>query len=300
MTSQPQLPRRSTLPAALLAAAAIFLAPGAARAVDLDAGDLVAAPEGATVGLVYYQHAQRSTMYAKGNQTLGNAQLTSDVSILRAVHYLSLGGIVAAPQVLVPGGSLRAGGNLDGLGKASGVGDVILAMPGWLVNDATAGRYFVVVPYLWLPVGQYDASKALNLGENRWKGALQAGASTRFLEVLAVDAIADVTFYASNTRFGPAHQTLKQDPQFQLQGYLSYLWSSTARLALGLSYIGGGATSVDGVSQGDAAGTLKGGITAAFWLDGKNQLLFTAGRDLAVRNGLAEDFRFNFRVLHVF
>jgi hypothetical protein len=285
---------------AALLATALTLAPGAARAVDLDAGDLVAAPEGATVGLVYYQHAQRSKLYAKGTQALDDAQLNSDVSILRGVHYLKVAGVVAAPQVLLPGGSLRTGGVL-GSDRASGIGDPILAMPTWFVNDAGAGRYVALVPYLWIPVGQYDAAKgALNLGENRWKGALQAGASTRFLEVLAVDAIADVTFFGANTRFGPLHQTRKQDPQYELQGYLSYLWSSTARLALGVAYTGGGANTVDGISQSDAAGTLKAGLTASFFIDGKNQLLFTGGRDVAVRNGLAEDFRFNFRLLHIF
>lgn len=143
------------------------MVPMAARAVDVDIGDFVPAPEGTTVGLLYLQHAERDKLYAQGQQTVRAPRLVSDVGIARLVHYTTLGGLTVGPQILVPFGQLDAGRDTSSLGKTSGVGDVILAAPVWLINDSASRTYLAIAPYLYLPTGSYSHDSQINLGENR-------------------------------------------------------------------------------------------------------------------------------------
>lgn len=290
---------RMVLRFVLVAAAAVTLHTPA-FAIDVDAGDWEAGPPGATVGLVYYQHASRSKLFKDGDRALNNAALSSDVAILRPVHWMELGGFVWAPQVLLPVGGLRANGELAAMGDTSGIGDLILAMPVWLVNDAKQRRYFSIVPYAFAPIGSYDNKKALNFGENRWKFDLQVGGEFGITEKVIVEAAADGMLFLDNDEFGTAGVTMSQAPLFQGQLYLSYLWTSSTRVALGVKGTTGGETTVEGVAQKDGVETVNALITASTWVDGKNQILFSVGRDLAVKNGLAEDFRFNARYMRVF
>jgi hypothetical protein len=288
---------RITLAVALVAA---VTATHPAAAADLDTGDLEAPPPGANVGLAYYQHASRAAMYAQGDKVLGNAQLSSDVALLRYMRTVELAGVTFGPQLILPVGRLSANGDIAALGNTTGVGDLVLASPIWLVNRPTTHTYFAVVPYLYVPIGSYDHSKALNLGENRWRATLQVGGELGLPGNFAVEAMADATAYLENGNFGPGGVTRKQAPLFEGQLYLSYLWTSATRLALGTRGYTGGETTVAGVAQNDRTQTLTASVTAATFVDPQDQVMFTVGRDLAVRNGLAENFRFNFRYLRLF
>jgi hypothetical protein len=284
----------------MAAALALAASPSPASAVDVDVGDSVPAPAGVTAGLVYGQYAERSTLYSDGRTALKNAQLRSSVGILRVTHYFDVAGTRGAVNALVPVGSLSASGSLSGLGATTEVGDPVLAVGLWPVNAPDAKRYLGVAAYVFAPFGQYDRTKGLNLGANRWEGAIQGAFVQGFAERWAVELIADAAFFTENRSFGPAGATMKQAPLFQAQGFLSYSPTPATRVALGVSELAGGRTTVEGVDQRDTTSTLKASATLAAWLSPTNQLLATVGRDLSVRNGLAEDFRLNFRVLHVF
>ncbi|MHA4899871.1 transporter, partial [Enterococcus faecium] len=79
-----------------------------------------------------------------------------------------------------------------------------------------------ITPFLFLPTGGYDKNKALNLGENRWKLALQGGFITGLSDKLLLDVIGDVTVYGKNSEFGASNASMKQDASFQLQTFLRY------------------------------------------------------------------------------
>jgi hypothetical protein len=283
-----------------VAGCVVLVAAARTAAIDVDPGDWEAAPAGANVGLVYYQHANRSKFYQSGDRVLGNAQLSSDVAILRPVHWMEILGLTWAPQVLLPVGSLRANGDLAAMGDTSGIGDLILAMPVWFVNDAKQRRFLSVAPYVFAPIGTYDNTKSLNLGENRWKFDLQVGGEFGITDKVIVEAAADGMIFLDNTNFGPSGVTMSQAPLFQGQLYVSYLWTAATRVAIGLKGTTGGETTVSGVAQNNAVQTANAIMTASTFVDGTNQILFSVGRDLYVKNGLSEDFRFNLRYLHLF
>lgn len=285
-------------------ACAVMLAAGAwttpATALDVDAGDYTALPPGTNLGLLYYQHAERKKLYSGGDAVLSNAQLDSDVGILRGVHYTSLGGYTVDPQFLLPFGRLEAGGDINALGSTDGVGDLILAMTVWVHNDPKNKSYFGITPFVWAPTGSYDKNRALNLGENRWKAALQFGYITPLSDHVTLDLVGDATWYGKNDAFGPASATLKQDIAYQVQTHFRYSLSDATYLGFLYSHTWGGETEVNGVKQNDRLSTGKIAFTVGHFFVPTVQGLVSAGRDVTVENGFKEDWRLNLRLLKVF
>ncbi|AXI02226.1 transporter [Aquirhabdus parva] len=268
-----------------------------AQAIDLDAGDYDTAPAGTTAGLLYLQHAERGSLYSGSDKVAGHNELDSNIGIARLVHYTDISGILTLPQILLPFGQLKGKDDASGLGKASGFGDAILAIPTWLVNDTVNHTYFAIAPYLYLPTGNYDRNKALNLGENRYKGTLQVAYSTRLTPDIAWDVAGDVTVYGDNS--DAVGGTLKQDLGYQLQTNARYFLSPKADLRAGISYADAGETKQNGIKS-DATTQSKFWLGSAFWVAPKTQFILTYGRDIKVENGFKEDNRLNFRLLQIF
>jgi hypothetical protein len=202
--------------------------------------------------------------------------------------------------VLLPFGRLNAGRDTAALGRTSGVGDLILASPVWVINDAASRTYLGISPYLIVPTGSYDSSRSLNLGENRWKFNVQVGFVQGLTEHWHVDLTADAMFYGRNDDYSAGSQTLRQDRQYQAQGYLRYQFPAGTNAFVGLSQTMGGATRVNGVVKDDATRQRKVSVGASHFIAPTTQLLVSVGRDLKVDNGLRENSRINLRVLHVF
>jgi len=269
-------------------------------AVDVDAGDYTALPAGTNLAMLYYQDASRDELYSAGNKVTGDYSLASDVGILRGVHFTEIGGYIVDPQFLLPFGALDAGKDIAALGEESGVGDLILAATVWLVNKPKDNTYFGITPFIYLPTGTYDNKEGLNLGENRYKFALQAGYITNLTDDISLDLVADVMLYGKNDEFGATKQTMEQEASFQLQAFLRYKMNPSWDFRVGLSQTFGGETEVDGIKKDDAAEVTKMSVGSSYFISPSIQLSATYGRDLAVENGFSEDNRLNLRVLKVF
>ena len=269
-------------------------------AVDVDAGDYTALPAGTNLAMLYYQDASRDELYSGGNKVAGDYSLASDVGILRGVHFTEIGGYIVDPQFLLPFGALDAGKDIAALGEESGVGDLILAATVWLVNKPKDNTYFGITPFIYLPTGTYDNKEGLNLGENRYKFALQAGYITNLTDDISLDLVADVMLYGKNDEFGATKQTMEQEASFQLQAFLRYKMNPSWDFRVGLSQTFGGETEVDGIKKDDAAEVTKMSVGSSYFISPSIQLSATYGRDLAVENGFSEDNRLNLRVLKVF
>jgi hypothetical protein len=271
--------------------------PQSAQALDLDAGDYVAAPAGTTAGLLYLQGAERDHLYQQGERIADSPGLDSQIGMLRLVHYTDLAGYRVAPQVLLPFGRLDG---RNGLEDSSGPADPILAMPLWLLNDPAHSRYFGITPYLFLPLGEYDSDDNLNLGENRWKLDLQAGYVTGLTEKLSLDLAADVMFYGRNNHYGSGRWTHRQKPSYQYQGFLRYQLTPTLDLRGGLSWLDGGENRVDRQWLDDRQESGKWNLGFSWSFLPATQVAATYGRDFAVENGFREEHRLNIRLLQLF
>lgn len=284
----------------LTSVAGLFWAP--AHAIDLDAGDYTALAPNTNLGLLYYQHARREKLYAHGERVSLNGRLDSDIGIARGVHFTEINGYIANPQFLLPFGRLRGKGDLDSLGTNSGVGDLILAAAVFTSKPGDK-THFALMPYVWLPTGQYNRNDPLSLGENRWKFALQAGYSTPLSPKVTLDLMGDFTVFGKNDDANDGtggRTTLKQKPLFDLQAHLRYHIDSTTDLRFQLAHSVGGETKLGGEWQDNRQSATRMKLGVGHFMTPQTQLLVSYNRDLKVQEGFKINNGIQLRMLHVF
>ncbi|HBF29047.1 transporter [Rhizobium sp.] len=287
------------------AAVACLCSSSSVWAVDLDSMDLVPAPSGTNAILSYSTFATRDTFVTNsGSKIKAGTGLDSYVGILRYVHYTDIAGFSFAPQVLLPYGSLY-NGSLGGtpLASANGFGDPILAAPLWLVNNKDSGTTFAIVPYLFVPLGSYDAGHALNLGENRWKFDLQLGGTQALGNGFTVQASLDTMWYGRNSdATADGVGRLEQDNTYQGQIWLSYSPPSDKswNFAVGYSKYWGGVQTLDGVENGTATKSDQVRLQMAKFLTPTLQVQGLFQRDLRVEGGFKEDAHVTLRLMKLF
>lgn len=269
-------------------------------AVEVAPGDYEQYPAGATIGVVYYQHASTDALRVDGHSASSDFNLTSDIGILRLLHVIQVNDKVTVdPQFLLPFGHVSGGADASALGSTSGVGDLILTAPIKLLLNS-ARDTLSVNAYLYVPSGSYDKDDALNLGENRWKVDFQGAYIKHFGDKWAVDLIGDAIWYGDNDDYGPASMTLKQKVSYGAQLMGRYMPDPATALAVGVGQLWGGESEVDGVDQDNRQRTTNVRFSATRFFTPKDQLQLQLGRDLAVENGPREDFRLNLRYAHIF
>jgi hypothetical protein len=133
------------------------------------------------------------------------------------------------------------------------------------------------------PLGQYDPSRIVNLGTNRWSIKPEVGFSKQ-VQALTFDLTAGATFFTDNTDFyGGQH--VNQDPIYTAQANLSYDFGKGIWAALGYTYYLGGRTTVDGVRKDNELSNSRAGLTVAFPLTRKYSIKFNASTGISTRTG---------------
>ncbi len=107
---------------------------------------------------------------------------------------------------------------------------------------------------VFMPWSQYDPSRLINIGTNRWAFKPELGLS-KALDRWTLEGQAAATFYTDNTDFFGG-KTRKQDPLYSLQGHVIYSFRSGIWTSLDATYFTGGRTTIDGIAEGRSAGQL--------------------------------------------
>lgn len=278
---------------------AMALASVPALAQAIDAGDYVPAPPGTHLGLIYGQYSHAGAIYADGKKVDDKAELDVALTIFRYVGFTKIAGMTLDYQVLQPFGHIEAGGSVKALGSTTGFADTILVSTLWVHNNPDRKSYFGITPYLFLPTGEYDRTKALNLGENRWKGSLQAVYSKGFGDHFVAELAGDAMIFGKNKKYGAA-SVLEQKAQYRVQGFARYLIDSKNEVNARLMYLTGGETKIDGLDQNNSIKTLSMLGTYRRTLSPAWQVMLQGGTDLSVHNGFREGARMQIRLLKVF
>lgn len=120
------------------------------------------------------------------------------------------------------------------------------------------------------PTGQYDPTKLINLGGNRWGLKPEIGYSGRFGNFL-LDAYAAVWFFTRNPEFFSRNQYVPgthaqtQDPIFAFETHLSYDFRPRFWVSLDGNFWYGGRTSLDGaLNPATLQQSSRIGLTASF------------------------------------
>jgi outer membrane putative beta-barrel porin/alpha-amylase len=120
------------------------------------------------------------------------------------------------------------------------------------------------------PWGQYDGSKLVNIGMNRWSFRPEVGVS-QALGAWILEGSLGVTFFTANDDFFGGH-TRKQDPVYAVQAHAIYYFNPGLWAALDATYYAGGRTSVDGVLNNDLQQNSRWGATLGKSMDRRNSL----------------------------
>ena len=102
------------------------------------------------------------------------------------------------------------------------------------------------------PTGQYDSTKLINWGNNRWAFKPEVGYSERWGHWV-LDAYAATWFYTTNpeffshNQFFPGTQTKSESPVVAFEGHLSYDFKPRLWVSLDTNFWTGGETKLNGV-----------------------------------------------------
>jgi hypothetical protein len=243
------------------------------------------------------------------------AEFSSTTNLVGYAKMLPLRKRAAMVSVMAPMGRMNGTVDLNGLDysrTARGFGDPMLQVsvnvlgPKAIMNIPDMLRYepgFSVdlMGTLCIPVGEYDNTTPLNIGQNRWYGRIGApvvwqlgdwvpGRRTTF-ELLPV-----VWIFGDNTDF--VGKTMSTEPMYQIEGHLTRdlmekLWVSFDAV----SYTGGKAT-IDGVA-GSELDNLGLGGTVGYTLNSNMQL--NLAYSSTVDDGAPEDLKMDgFRFTLIF
>ena len=172
--------------------------------------------------------------------------------------------------------------NVLGPRAQKGVPDVLRYEPGFSLD---------LLADLALPIGEYDSSQALNIGQNRWYGRVglpvvwQLGAWVPGRRT-TLELLPAVWFFGNNGDY--VGKTLKTDPMFQVDAHLTRDLTEHLWVALdGAWYVGGQAT-VDGV-KGEKLNNLGVGFTLGYGIN--DNLNLTVGYKSTINDSAPDALR---------
>lgn len=166
-------------------------------------------------------------------------------------HYFDLAGrraVVDAKQFyrgIEPKGATKA---ISGQTEEKGVSALAFGGGVYLIDDKAAGDYLLAGMFVVTPTGEYNSTKTVNAGENRYNFIPKVAYHTSLTERIDMAVSADVSFYTKNDKYKlPTFiyggvQTQKKDPQLNTQASFMYAVDPTLNLNTSIFYHEGGKT----------------------------------------------------------
>jgi hypothetical protein len=233
------------------------------------------------------------------------ANFNATVALAGYAHTFSLFGRAAMAAVIVPMGRISGDVTVKGNSlnqAANGFGDpmvefnINLIGPRGQKNIPDALRYeprFSVdlLADLAVPIGKYDSSQVLNLGQNRWYGRLGAPIVWQFGSWVpgrrtTLELLPAVWFFGPNDEY--SGQTLKTEPMFQLDMHVSRDLTERFWGSLDGAWYNGGQASIDGI-EGTKLNNLGFGLTLGYQIN--DNLNLTFGYKSTINDDDPEDLR---------
>jgi hypothetical protein len=137
------------------------------------------------------------------------------------------------------------------------------------------------------PWGQYDDSRIVNIGTNRWSFKPEVGVS-KAVGPWTLEFQASATFFTDNTDFFGGN-TRSQEPTYQAQGHVIYSFRSGIWASLDATYFTGGRTTLNGMRNFDLQQNWRLGATLALPVDIRNSVKFYASKGTSARTGNSYD-----------
>ena len=230
------------------------------------------------------------------NLSIADTKFDANTALVAYVRSFEFAGQSAKFDVILPASSFAAQGVVDGLPRErvmSGLGDPrfrvsinLLGAPALSAKDFASYRQDLIVGaslQVSAPLGQYDNSKLLNLGNNRWSFRPELGISKAW-GPWTLEVAPSVTIFSDNTDFFGGN-TFAQAPIYAVQAHLLYTFQSGIWMAIDGLYFAGGRTTLNGVKSDNEQRNTRAGFTLALPIDRHNSLKFSASTGITTRTG---------------
>lgn len=231
------------------------------------------------------------------------ASFDATMAMVGYAHTFALFDRSAMAAVILPMG--RISGDVVVGGKTvnqqtSGFGDPMLEFDINLIgprsqkNIPDAMRYesgfsLDLLTDLALPIGEYDNTKQLNIGQNRWYGRIGMPVTVQLGPWIpgqrtTLEFLPAVWLFGDNTDY--VGTTMKTDPMYQLDAHLTRDFTEHAWGSLDASWYSGGQATINGV-KGSKLNNLGVGLTLGYTVN--DNLNLTVGYKSTVNDNAAGD-----------
>ena len=252
---------------------AFFLSSAVVSAQDLVPGAYVPAPAGLNVVTLYGAFSAGGVSFdptlpvEDAKARIGSTAVSYGRTFGLFGRYASIGGVVPYAHGDIEGELLGqpASRSLSGLADPLARFAInLFGAPAMTPQQFGAYRPRTIVGVsltVLMPLGEYDETKYLNLGRNRWGFKPEVGISTtRGHWTFETDL--GVTMFTANEHYVNG-STLEQSPIFAVQGHVTYTFKPAMWLAMDANFWSGGRLTRDGVDALEQQGNSRVGVTAA-------------------------------------
>jgi hypothetical protein len=138
-----------------------------------------------------------------------------------------------------------------------------------------------------VPAGQYDSTKLVHIGTNRWSFKPELGVS-KALSDLTLEFKAGVTLFTTNDDFYNGNRR-SQDPLYSIGAHAIYNFRSGIWASVDATYFAGGRSTLNGALQNDLQRNWRVGGTLSFPVDVRNSIKLYASSGVSARTGNSYD-----------
>lgn len=230
-----------------------------------------------------YAYSQ-GNIFFDPNLPIEDADAKIHAAFARYIRTFSLFGLSSKIKLDLPWASGHWEGTVDGVFRtrsATGVGDARIGIE-TLFSGAPALRKSEFGTYsqrtifgasldVIMPTGEYDPSRLVNLGGNRWILNPEIGFSHKFEKWVMEVGLAGGIFGDNTDYFGGS--TLEQDPLYAVKASFIRAFRPGLWLAISVAYGDGGTTTVDGIEKEDRQSNTRAGITFSYLIRPNQGLL---------------------------
>ena len=266
-----------------------------AYAQDLEPRTYTNIPRGLNFILAGYSYSQGGVVFDPAIP-LQNADIHIHGTVIAWARSIKVGPLSGKVDAIIPYGWLSGSAEYDGetvTRVVSGLADPRIRMSVNFIGAPSLPlsgfkdykQNFVMGGSLqvFLPLGQYDPLRLVNLGTNRYSFKPELGASKTFGPV-QIELTGGDQFYTVNNDFYNG-KTRSQSPIGSVQAHVNYNFKKGIWAALDGTYYWGGHTTVDGVEGQDLQKNTRLGLTVAIPLGIHQSLKINLSTGVSTRTG---------------
>jgi hypothetical protein len=252
-------------------------------------------PVGVNFLMVGYAHTRGGLSFDPA-LPVTNVNLNTDSGLLTYTRALDLWGKSGKIDAVIPYTFLSGSADFEGMPVqrvVNGFGDPLIrasinlyGAPALTLNEFASYRQNWIIGaslLLSLPAGQYDESRLVNLGTNRWLIRPEMGIS-KAVGAWTLELTAGATLYSANREFYLGTTRL-QDPLYSSQSHAIYNFKRNLWASLDATYFAGGRSTINDVRRNNFQQNWRAGATLAIPIDTRNSIKLYASRGVSARTG---------------